>query len=113
MTTQQRQLILSGIPKDKTKCVKQPQTTLYHLGEGVPIGPDWKITSDRYNIILWRKEGKSKPRWRSEGFYSTIGNALIGLVRQSVRDTELESIQAVQDRIVQLELDIMKMAAGR
>jgi hypothetical protein len=113
MTTQNRQLKLSGIVKDRAMDVTQPQTTPYHLGEGILIGSNWKITSDRYNVILWRKEGKTKLRWRAEGFYSTLGNALVGLVRQSIRDTELSSIQAVQDKIAQLEQDILRMAAGR
>ena len=101
------------MPNDRRKGFNGPQTTLHRLGQGILIGTDWKITSDRYNVILWRKEGKSKPRWRTEGFFSTIGNALIFLVRQGVRDTELVSIQAVQDKITQLEHNILRMAAGR
>jgi hypothetical protein len=85
-----------------------PRTTPYHFRDGVLVGCDWKITTDRFNIILWRKEGKTKPRWRTEGYYSTLGSALIGLLRQGVRDTELTCIQAVQDRVTQLEHDILK-----
>jgi hypothetical protein len=108
-----RQGKLPGIVKDRVMSVNATKTTPYHLGEGILIGTEWKVTADRFNVILWRKEGKTKPRWRAEGYYSTIGNALIGLVRQGVRDTELASIQAVQDKIAELEHDILKMAAGR
>jgi hypothetical protein len=118
VTTAMRQLGFQamkevGRSKDTVKRQKDTKTTPYRLGQGILIGSEWKITADKMNVILWRKEGKLKPRWRTEGYFSTIGNALIALVRQGVCDTELASIQTVQDRIVELEHDILRMAAGQ
>jgi len=84
--------------------------------EGLPVGDSWKVGADAYNVILFRKiksrTGKAD-RWETFGYYSTIGNALIALARQGIRDTELVGIQAVDDKIAQLEHDILRMAAGR
>jgi hypothetical protein len=113
MATQSRQGLLPGVVKDRAKSVSVPPAAPYRLGEGILIGCDWKLTSDKYNVILWRQEGKTKPRWRAQGFYSTIGNALIGLVSQGVRDSDLTDLRAVQAKIDELRADILRMAAGR
>ena len=114
----ERQPFLEGLVNTKTKSVTMPPATSGRVRlpqNGIPIGSEWKLGADSMNIILYRKDPRSKTgeRWRAEGYYSTIGNALVGLVRQGVRDTELESLQAVQDKIAELEHDILKMAAGR
>jgi hypothetical protein len=111
--TLQRRLKLDGIGKDTHKPANKSPNTPYRLGQGITIGTDWKLTADRFNVIVWKKEGKDKNRWRAEGYFSTLGSALVFLVRQSVRDTELKSIQAVQEKIEQVERDILKMAVGR
>jgi hypothetical protein len=94
-----------------------PQTRSHtpQIGQtGITIGEHWKVAADPFNVIVYRRiksrTGKAD-RWETFGYYGTIGQALVGLARQSVRDTELASIQAVQDRIAQLEHDILKMAA--
>jgi hypothetical protein len=113
-----RQGKLPGIGKDSIKSVSVAPKRLHNVlipQNGIPVGKEWKVGADEHNVILYRKrKSKSgKDTWGTFGYYSTLGNALIGLVRQGVRDTELASIQAVQDKIAELEHDILKMAAGR
>ena len=84
--------------------------------KGLTVGDTWKVGSDAYNVILFRKvkSRTCKPyRWETFGYYSTLGNVLVALVRQGIRDTELANIQVVQDKIAQLEHEILGMAAGR
>ncbi len=76
------------------------------------IGKNWKIESDSMNITLFsRHTVRAKPSkpahdtWRTEGFYSTIEQALIGLVNQGVRDTELADLKTItlkQNELYQL-----------
>lgn len=76
------------------------------------IGKNWKIEADSLNITLFKRHTvKAKPDkpahkvWKIEGYYSTIKNALVGLVNQGVRDTELvdlETISHKQDELYQL-----------
>lgn len=120
MTTQNatRQGLLPGVVTDSRKSVSMPPKRLHNgLGpqKGITIGRDWKVTADEYNVTLYKRRHSKggKESWGLQGYYSTLGNALVGLVRQGVRDTELASIQAVQDKIAQLEQDILKMAAGK
>jgi hypothetical protein len=92
-----------------------PSHSVQMAGKGISVGQSWRIIADEMNVTLY-KRAKTKSggeRWQTFGYYSTLGHALIGLVRQGVRDTELVSIRAVQDKIAQLEQDILKMAAGR
>jgi hypothetical protein len=83
--------------------------------KGLAVGTDWRLTSDPYNVILSRrvKTKSGREQWETFGYYSTVGNALIGLVRQGVRDTELASVHVVLDRIAELEAQILKMSAGQ
>lgn len=119
MTTQNRQAIIPGMAKDTRKSVSVPSATSCHATvpqTGILINANWKVSADSMNIILYRRDKESKTgkeRWRAEGFYSTLGSALVGLVRQGIRDTELSSIRAVNQKIEELERDILKMAARR
>jgi hypothetical protein len=84
--------------------------------KGMATGHDWRIGADPSNVILYRRvrsKGGIKERWVIEGYYSTVGNALVALVRAGVRETELRDLQSVQDKIARLEHDILKMAAGK
>jgi predicted phage tail protein len=119
MTTQTRQLTMPDVAKDRGKSVTMPQTRSHapQIGQtGITIGREWKVSADQLNVILHRrvksKTGKAD-HWEVHGYHSTLGSALVGLVRQGIRDTELADIQSVQDKIAQLEHDILKMAAGR
>ncbi len=113
-----RQPFLPDMGVDKRKSVtgqQRPHQAAVVPQKGITVGQDWKVGADSMNVILSRrvKTKSGKEQWETVGYFSTIGNALIGLVRQGVRDTELASLQAVQDKIAQLEQDILKMAAGK
>lgn len=113
-----RQGLLPGVTADSRKSVnatKRPRQASVVPQKGITIGANWRVSSDSMNVILSRrvKTKSGKEAWETVGYFSTLGHALVGLVRQGVRDTQLESIQAVQDRIAQLEHDILKMAAGK
>lgn len=76
------------------------------------IGKNWKIESDSLNVTLLKQryiQAKGdKPAhkiWVVEGYYSTIKDALVGLVNQGVRDTELKDLETIsqkQDELYQL-----------
>jgi hypothetical protein len=104
-----RQLKGTGVVKDKEKSVTMPTKRCYNIvvpQKGINVGSDWKLGADELNVILYRrrKSKTGKEQWAVDGYYSTIGNALIGLVRHGVRDTELVSVQAVQDKIAQIRV---------
>ena len=114
-----RQALLPGVTQDRAKSVNATQTRNHRPlvpQKGIPIGENWRVGADAYNVTLFKRvksrTGKAD-RWETVGYYSTLGSALVGLVHQGIRDTELESIQAVQDKIAELEHDILKMAAGK
>jgi hypothetical protein len=113
-----RQPFIPGMAKDKAKSVSVPSRPSHApqmAGRGISVGRDWKIIADEMNVIVY-KRAKTKSggeRWETFGYFFTLGNALVGLVRQGIRDTQLENIKAVQDQIARLEHDILKMAAGR
>ncbi len=73
----------------------------------IPIGRDYRVGADELNIIVYKRRGKAFKAW---GYFSTFGAALVELAHQSVRDTELASLQAVQDRMTQLEHDLLGLA---
>lgn len=69
------------------------------------IGKNWRIEADSLNVTLSKrhrtKAKKDKPArdvWTNEGYYSTIKQALIGLVNQGVRDTELKDLKTISDK---------------
>jgi len=94
---------------------KTPQNSPEQATErvkGLVIGGNWKVGADSLNIILYqrhinRKTGKEY--WRAHSYYATVANALVGLVNQGVRDTELADLKAVCDKIEQLHKDIRKV----
>ncbi len=76
------------------------------------IGKRWKIESDELNITIFKKHTvRAKPDkpahdiWKVSGYYSTIKNALIGLVDQGLRDSDLADLKTIskkQDELYQL-----------
>lgn len=118
MTNAARQAFIPGMAKDMAKSVKSQQRPRQGAPvpqKGITVGQNWKVSSDSMNVILSRRvrTESGKEEWETIGYYSTLGNALVGLVRQGLRDTEMASIEAVQDKIAELEHDILKLAAGR
>ena len=80
--------------------------------KGLVIGQNWRVGADTLNIILYRRQVNKKTGkeyWRAHSFYATVANALVGLVNQAVRDTELADLKTVCDKIDQLHTDILKV----
>lgn len=76
------------------------------------VGQDWRLGADSLNIILYRRQVNKKTGkeyWRAHSYYTTVANALVGLVNQGVRDTELADLKIISDRIDQLRRDILKV----
>ena len=79
--------------------------------KGLAIGQDWRVGADTLNIILYRRQVNKKTGkeyWRAHSYYSTVANALVGLVNRGVRDSELADLKTVCDKIDQLCRDIFK-----
>lgn len=82
--------------------------------KGLVIGQNWRVGADTLNIILYRRQVSTtgKEYWRAHSYYATVANALVELVNQGVRDTELSDLKAVCAKIDQLHKDILKVGAG-
>jgi len=80
--------------------------------KGLATGRNWRVGADSLNIILYRRQVNKKTGkeyWRVYGYYATVANALVGLVNQGVRDTELADLKTVCDKIDRLRKDILKV----
>jgi len=89
----------------------KPQQAVEPL-KGMAIGKEWRVGADTLNIILYRRQVNKKTGkeyWRAHSYYATVANALVGLVNQGVRDTELADLKTVCDKIDQLHKDILKV----
>ena len=83
--------------------------------KGMAIGQDWRVGTDTLNIILYRRQVNKKTGkeyWRAHSYYATLSNALLGLVNQGVRDTELADLKTVCDKIEQLHKDILRVCGS-
>ena len=83
--------------------------------KGLAIGQDWRVGADSLNIILYRRQVNNKTGkeyWRAHSYYSTLSNALVELVSQGIRDTELADIKTVCDKIEQLHENIVKLCGS-
>ena len=79
------------------------------------IGSKWKIESDALNITLSRRHTvKATPKmpaheiWVPEGYYSSVENALKGLLNMEVKATGFKDLETVLKRISQVESMIDK-----
>jgi len=89
----------------------KPQQVTTQL-DCMTVGQDWRLGTDAFNIILYRRqvnEKTGKEYWRAHSYYATVANALVELVNQGVRDTELVDLKTVCNRIDQLRRDIFKV----
>jgi len=73
------------------------------------IGKDWKIESDHFNITLYKrhrvaaKDGKlAHDNWVSEGYYSTVANALKDMVNIGIRETDMKDLKTIAKKIDEL-----------
>ena len=83
------------------------------------LGKDWEITSDPLNVTLSRRSRVNatdkKPAhdiWAVKGYYSSIENALKGLVNFRVKETELTDMRTIQAAIDELRKLIEKRKEG-
>ena len=73
------------------------------------INSQYRIESDRYNIILQehndrekRDTGEKYETWKNVAYFSTAANALHELVEREIRGTGLKDFQTVVNRIKEL-----------
>ncbi len=63
----------------------------------------WAISADSDNIIiLYKPTSKKKDKesaWRIWGYYSTLHEALIGFTNQAIRETNLESLKILTEKM--------------
>ncbi len=76
------------------------------------IGKKYKIESDALNVVLFEREvtkkGKhiGKENWRPVGYYSSLLNALDGLINKEINETGLKVPTEVLSKVEQLSHDI-------
>lgn len=100
---------------DAKRLQNKPQQVIEAVN-GLAIGKDWRVGSDSLNIILYQRHINKKSGreyWRAHSYYATLANALMGLVNQGIRDTELVDLKTVCARIDQLRREIMKVCGDR
>jgi len=83
------------------------------------LGKDWEITSDPLNVTLSKrsrvKATDKKPAhdsWAVKGYYSSIENALKGLVGFGLKETELKDLSTIQAKIDELNKLIENKKGG-
>jgi len=97
--------------KTLTKGLQNKPQRVTEQVEGLSVGRKWKVGADSLNIILYQHGVNKKTGeeyWRAHSYYATVANALLELVNQGVRDTELADLKTVCDKINQLREDIFK-----
>ena len=102
----------TGRATDRGKAVSMPSHPSHSIQmaqDSIAVGKDWRLRADDLNVITYRRVRvkSGTERWEVQGYYGTIGQALVGLVRQGVRDTGLTNIKALADRITELETEIL------
>ena len=100
--------------KTKRKPQNKPQQMTGVL-KGLPVGQDWRVGADTLNIILYRRQVNKKTGkeyWRAHGYYIAVANALVGLMEQGIRDTELADLKTVCEKMEELRRDIPKVLAS-
>lgn len=68
------------------------------------LSENWKIESDELNITLYERfiNKSGKEYWRPHSYYSSIGDALKGLVNIEVNRTGLKNVEIVVAKIREL-----------
>ena len=84
------------------------------------IGKNWKIDSDKLNVTLYQrhvapaKNGKPKhDYWTTEGYFSTVKNALKFLIDQGVAETNLTDLKTIAKKQEELHQLIDNMKGDR
>ena len=74
------------------------------------IGKNYKIESDSLNVTIYKRYKKKVGYdWKAVGFYSTVANALRGLVDFEVAGTGLKDFKTVVEKQERL-YDLIKEA---
>ena len=66
---------------------------------------NWVIESDKLNVkLMHRKVSKKtdKDVWAVEGYYSTLANALKGMVTLRINQTGMRTVEGIQKEIDKL-----------
>jgi len=81
------------------------------------INKEWKIETVPMNIVLLKRSRiKAKPdkpahdSWSVKGYYSSVKNALKGLVGFEIVDTELKDLKTIVAKIDELYALIDKLS---
>ena len=76
----------------------------------IQINEDWRITSDPQNFILEMRRVKGEESktpgqeyYTAEGFYTNIDNALQGLVRRKVLESDCDTFESLNALLRQLD----------
>ncbi|MDD5510652.1 MAG: hypothetical protein PHI12_07580 [Dehalococcoidales bacterium] len=82
---------------------------------GIPVGQKYRIASIPYNIVIQKRHTTlmGREHWETIGYYLTLSSAIRGIIQEDIKETDLVDLKAIQDRITQLEQDILKLAAGK
>ena len=76
------------------------------------LDENWKIESDELNVTLYERHASKKSDrayWRPHSYYSSVANALKGLVNTTVNRTGLKDLETVQKEIEELHQLIGKI----
>lgn len=71
------------------------------------IGKKWKIESDNLNVTLYEKhwnKKREKDYWTPHSYYSTVHNALEGVIQQEIKGTGLKDFETVVQKVEELKL---------
>ena len=75
-------------------------------GDYYNINNTWRIDKDKLNFILQRKgtnaEGEDGISWITVGFYQTAKQLYHALVEKSIKETSLNDIKAMNDKVQEL-----------
>lgn len=90
----------------------------------ITIGENYKLTSDRFNVVIEEKQVPKKkkdeteekflertkePSYTQVGFYQTVPKACVGLLRKDINESEATSIKELMKFIKETEERILNM----
>ena len=81
----------------------------------IPINDNYRLTSDQHNIIIQTSHvaGKKAKKpgevvWKDDTFHPTIAMACVWLMRQKVRDSDIEELTQLADQMFVFKLEIIE-----